>query len=58
MMKKDYITPEMIIRKVLIENILQTLSMDNNSEGSFDGAHARGNDNWSDDEENDDIWED
>ena len=58
MMKKEYIVPEMSIRKVQIEGIMDTLSMDNDEEGSFEGAHARKNSDWSDDEEYDNIWED
>lgn len=54
-MKKKYITPEMIIRQILTENIMQyTIS----GEGTFSGADARENDDWTEDEESGNIWED
>lgn len=55
-MKKIYITPEMIIRQVLSENLMQ-VGISDGSVG-FGDAEARENDDWSDDEESGNIWED
>lgn len=57
MMKKEYLTPEMIVRKVFVENIMQVISIVG-EEGSFEGANARGNDDWDDDDDYDNVWSD
>ena len=55
-MKKIYITPEMIIRQVISENLMQVGISD--GEVGFGDAEARENDDWADDEESGNIWED
>ncbi len=55
MIKKNYITPNVILRKVLLEDMITT-SIDGEEVG-FGDANARGNDDW-DDEEEGNIWED
>lgn len=56
MMKKEYITPEMLIRRVVLENMIAT-SLDVVEEGDdnwkdFSDADARKGDKWGD------VWED
>lgn len=56
-MKKVYITPAMILRKVCVERLMDGGSI-GGDEGSFEIADARENDDWADDEEPHNIWED
>lgn len=56
-MKKEYITPAMILRRVCVERIMDGGSI-GGDEGTFGGADARENDDWADDEESGNIWED
>ena len=53
-MKKDYITPEMLIRRVVLENMIAT-SLDKVDDGTtkiFSDADAREGNEWGD------VWED
>lgn len=53
-MKKEYITPEVLLRKVLLENMI---AFSTGTGGSMEGADARDNSNWEDEEEESNIWE-
>ena len=55
-MKKIYVTPEVILKKVYTEGMMQPLST--GTGGSWEGGDARDNSNWEDEEESDNIWED
>ena len=54
MMKKEYKTPELIIRRVILESMI-ALSTDPTPSNPID-ADARENDDWDDNSDN--IWED
>lgn len=55
-MKKEYIMPEVIVRNIILEHMI---ALSTGTGGSMEGADARENNDW-DDEENDDgdIWSD
>ena len=56
MMKKEYQVPKVIIRNIILENMI---ALSTGTGGSYEGADARANDNWDDDDEEvGGIWED
>lgn len=59
-MKKEYIIPEMLIRRVILESMIaqSETSAPIGGSGDWDGATARDNSNWDDEDESDNIWED
>lgn len=56
-MKKEYITPEVLIRRVILESMIADSLPIGGGLGPG-AADARENSDWSDDEEYDNIWED
>ena len=54
-MKKIYETPEVILKKVYTEGIMQ---LSYGTGGNWEGGDARENNDWEDEEESDNIWED
>ena len=54
-MKKEYIMPEVIVRNIIME---QMIALSTGTGGSMEGADARENNDWEDEEESDNIWED
>lgn len=58
-MKKEYITPELLLRKVVLEDLIaNSIPMPGGGSGSWEGGDARENNDWEDEEESDNIWED
>ena len=57
-MKKEYITPEILLRRVILESFIADSIPTGTGSGSWGGGDARDNSNWDDEEENGNIWED
>ncbi len=56
-MKKIYLAPEIILRQIMLEGMIAESNVSQDPINPID-IEARENDDWSDNEDHDNIWED